>query len=228
MDHEAEGSARVDECERDDELLRRLEPLVRSVAVRFARDRTSAEELAQVCRIRIYEKREQIRKPEAVFGWARTVCRRVCIDAVATERRERERLVEDIRGIAVAGSRAEDPLAAIECREMQARVRSALRRLSPEQRRLLILRYWHGLSIVEIGSRLDVPDATVRTRLRRARRRLRCVPEIICYAPRRKSLWLRRPHGDNMEPATNGLPATPGGERRESGHTGRGDSNPPA
>lgn len=210
MDHDAEGSARLDGCEWGEDLLRRLEPLVRSVALRFARDRTTADELAQACRIRIYEKREQIRDPEAVFGWARTVCRRVCTDATATERRERERLVEDDRSIGVAGSMAQDPLAAVECREMRARVRSALGRLSPEQRRLLILRYWRGLSAVEIGFRLNVPEATVRTRLRRARRRLRCMPEIICYAPRRESLWLREPPGEKMELPANGSTASKG------------------
>ena len=210
MNHNDVGSARFDGCERDEDLLRRLEPLVRSVAARFAGDRTTADELAQACRIRIYAKREQIREPDAVFGWARTVCRRVCIDATTTARRERERLVGDDRSIAVAGSVAKDPLAAIECREMQVRVRSALRRLPPEQRRLLVLRYWRGLSIVEIGSRLNVPEATVRSRLRRARRRLRCAPEIICYAPPRESLWLRQPRGEDVEPAPTGSTSSKG------------------
>ncbi|MCY3809001.1 MAG: sigma-70 family RNA polymerase sigma factor [Gemmatimonadetes bacterium] len=210
MDHGAVGSARLDACERDEDLLRRLEPLVRSVVARFARDRTTADELAQACRIRIYKKREQIREPDAVFGWARTVCRRVCIDATTHERRDRERLVDDDRSVAVAGSMAQDPLAAIECREMQERVRSSLGRLSPEQRQLLILRYWRGLSIVEIGSHLNVPEATVRSRLRRARRRLRCAPEIICYAPRRESLWSRQPQGDKMEAAANGSTSSKG------------------
>lgn len=210
MDHDAEGSARLDGWERDEDLLRRLEPLVRSVAARFAGDRTTADELAQACRIRIYEKREQIREPDAVFGWARTVCRRVCIDATTTARRERERLVEDALSIAVAGSVAQDPSAAIECHEMQARVRSALRRLPPAQRQMLVLRYWRGLSIGEIGSRLNVPEATVRSRLRRARRRLRCAPELICYAPARESLWSRQPQGEDVGPATNGSTSSKG------------------
>ncbi len=198
MSHDSGGDRQSTEREGWDDLLLRLDPLILSVVGRFARDGDTADELAQACRIRIYEKQAQCRDPEAVFGWARTLCRRVCITAAGTERQDRDGFDEYEDGIAPGESLVPDPLSTVEASELRLRVRTAVKRLPAEQRRLLMLRYWHGLSAAEIARRLNLPAATVRTRLRRARLRLRRAPEIVCYAPRRPSLWSREPQDDMM------------------------------
>lgn len=214
MGHEGGNNRRPTECEGSDDLLLLLDPLIRSVVARFARDPATADELAQACRIRIHEKREQCCDLEAVFGWARTLCRRVCVNAAENERRDRERFVEDEGGIALAETSVPEPLAAAESGEMRLRVGCALERLLAEQQRLLMLRYWHGLSAADIARRLNLPAATVRTKLRRARLRLRHAPEIVCYAPRRPSLWSGKPGNDMMDETPNGAPPGPGGGAR--------------
>ena len=191
MRHDDNANHQARTCEAGEHLLLRLEPLIRSVVAEFARDRASADELAQVCRIRLYEKREQCRELEAVFGWAKRLCQRVCLTAVRNERRDRRRFTPDENGIASADTAIPDPLAAVETGEMRLRVGSAVEHLPAAQRRLLRMRYWQGLSAVDIARRLDLPAATVRTRLRRACSRLQRAPEIVCYAPRRPSLWSR-------------------------------------
>ena len=198
MSHDSGGDRQSTEREGWDDLLLRLDPLILSVVGRFARDGDTADELAQACRIRIYEKQAQCRDPEAVFGWARTLCRRVCITAAETERQDRDGFDEYEDGIAPGESLVPDPMSTVEASELRLRVRTAVKRLPAEQRRLLMLRYWHGLSAAEIARRLNLPDATVRTKLRRARLRLRRAPEIVCYAPRRPSLWSREPQDDMM------------------------------
>jgi RNA polymerase sigma-70 factor (ECF subfamily) len=45
--------------------------------------------------------------------------------------------------------------------------------LTPEQRVVVVLRFWRDLSIEEIADRLDVPSGTVRSRLHYALRSLR-------------------------------------------------------
>ena len=196
MDHDGGNDRRPAEREGCDDLLVRFDPLILSVVGRFARDRDTADELAQACRIRIYEKQGQCRDPEAVFGWARTLCRRVCITAAVTERQDRDGFDEYEDGTESGESLVPDPLAIVEASELRLRVRTAVERLRAEQRRLLMLRYWHGLSAAEIARRVNLPAATVRTTLRRARLRLRRAPEIVCYAPRRPSLWSREPQDD--------------------------------
>lgn len=192
MRHNDGSSHQARECEAGEEMLLRLEPLIRSVVAGFARDRARVDELVQVCRIRLYEKQEQCREPEAVFGWAKRLCQRVCLTAVRNERREWRRFTADENGIGAAEKAIPDPLTAIETGEMRLRVESAVEHLPAAQRRMLRMRYWQGLNVMDIARHLDLPAATVRTRLRRARLRLQRAPEIVCYAPARPSLWSRR------------------------------------
>ena len=199
-------STRGDGRCRDDDLLRRVEPLVQSVAVRFARDRTTAEELAQACRIRIHEKRRQCRYPEALLGWAKTLCQRVCTDAVGRDRIERDRLVETDGEVTAAADTAPGPLASAETAELRDRIGRALARLPDQQRRLLLLRYWYGLSTNEIAGREGLPASTVRNKLRRACLRLRRTPELACYAPRRPSLWSQGPGNGIFNGSNIGTP----------------------
>ena len=202
MHHDDGDDHQARACEAGEDLLLRLEPLIRSIVARFARDRASADELVQVCRIRLYEKREQCREPEAVFGWAKRLCQRVCLTAVRNERRDRRRFTAGENGIASAETAIPDPLAACETGEMRLRVGSAVEHLPAEQRGLLRMRYWQGLSAMDIARRLDLPAATVRTRLRRIRHVLQRAREIVCYAPPRPSLWSR--------PSENGMMDEPG------------------
>ncbi len=55
----------------------------------------------------------------------------------------------------------------------QARVRRALAELGPEQRRVLELAYFEGLSCSEIAARITVPIGTVKSRIAAGLERLR-------------------------------------------------------
>jgi RNA polymerase sigma-70 factor, ECF subfamily len=54
-----------------------------------------------------------------------------------------------------------------------ARVRAALGSLGPEQRRVLELAYFEGLSCTEIAARVEIPVGTVKSRIAAALERLR-------------------------------------------------------
>jgi RNA polymerase sigma factor (sigma-70 family) len=78
-----------------------------------------------------------------------------------------DRLRAELPGALVAGAGAgnED--------ERAADVRAALARLGAEDRELLMLSSWEGLSPGEIAVVLELPAVTLRSRLHRARKRLR-------------------------------------------------------
>jgi RNA polymerase sigma-70 factor (ECF subfamily) len=57
--------------------------------------------------------------------------------------------------------------------EARDRVHEALRRLPVEQQVMLELKYWEDLATAEIAAIMEIPEATVRTRLFRARAALR-------------------------------------------------------
>lgn len=52
-------------------------------------------------------------------------------------------------------------------------IAGALHTLTPEQRIVVVLRYWRDLSIEEIAERVRIPSGTVRSRLHYALRTLR-------------------------------------------------------
>lgn len=60
-----------------------------------------------------------------------------------------------------------------ELRVEQRLVLAALQRLSEDDRELLVLAVWEGLSYTQIAAVIGVPIGTVRSRLSRARKRLR-------------------------------------------------------
>ncbi|HZK49545.1 MAG TPA: sigma-70 family RNA polymerase sigma factor, partial [Thermoleophilia bacterium] len=71
------------------------------------------------------------------------------------------------------GPVGQDPQAALERLELRRAVWDALRRLSPADSEILILREFQELSYAEIAGVLDVPPGTVMSRLHAARRRMR-------------------------------------------------------
>jgi RNA polymerase sigma-70 factor (ECF subfamily) len=140
----------------------------------IVRDRPLAEDITQAAFIRAYERIGQF-DPEASFGpW---FLRSVANDAIkAVERARRTTpLAEDGDGAPalLLVDPAAGPAALFEQAEDASVVWTLLGRLPAKQRAVIVLRYYVGLTDVEIADRLDVPRATVRWRLFAARDRLR-------------------------------------------------------
>jgi RNA polymerase sigma-70 factor (ECF subfamily) len=100
---------------------------------------------------------------------------RVTINRCNLQHRRQSRWGEIWRGLARFWSdaaEAGDPAEAVSQAEQQGLVRRTLQRLAPELRSVLVLRYFAEFDSKEIGSILHLPDVTVRSRLRAARKRL--------------------------------------------------------
>lgn len=98
---------------------------------------------------------------------------RVTINACLLEHRRRKRFAKVVDGASREAhtrqvAHADPPGDAIRGEELQA-VRLALRELDGVLLAPLVLRYFCELDATRIGELLDLPPATVRTRLRRAR-----------------------------------------------------------
>ena len=106
------------------------------------------------------------------LAWLTTIARSRAIDRLRRGRLERQRtepLDAAMHGGAVS-ARAEDDLMA---RELGAVVRTALESLPPEQREVIELAYYGGLSHSEIAAQRGLPLGTVKTRTRIGMMRLR-------------------------------------------------------
>lgn len=109
----------------------------------------------------------------AVSTWLLTIGRRRALDRLRAKGRRREEPIEqasEVSGIAAATG---DPSQAVESAERRAHVVAALQELPDEQREVLELGYFQGLSQSEIAQMTGQPLGTVKTRMRLAIQKLR-------------------------------------------------------
>ncbi|MGA2024825.1 MAG: sigma-70 family RNA polymerase sigma factor [Steroidobacteraceae bacterium] len=152
----------------------RYAPLLLSVAARVLGDRREAEDVLQDVFTQIWHKSSGYEAAlGSLTGWAVTLTRNKAIDRVRASGRRR-RLVEEVALSAEtseeSGASANDLLYGP---ERAARVRVALAALPGEQRQVIELAFFAGLSQSEIASRLQQPLGTVKARIRRGMLKLR-------------------------------------------------------
>lgn len=154
-------------------LVKRYQTEATRVAQLITRDRALAEDVVQNAFVRVYERIEQFDASRPFAPW---FFRIVTNDAIKAAQRSS-------RNIAFSASHsgeldqlpdaAPGPDEILDTLERFASVSAALEQLSPEQRAVIVLRYYVGLNDREVALRLASPAGTVRWRLHAARKRLR-------------------------------------------------------
>ena len=153
----------------------RYAPLLLSVAARILSDRREAEDVLQDVFTQIWHKSSGY---DAALGtlssWAVTLTRNKAIDRIRSSTRRR-RLMEEI---AISAEQTGEASVAsanelLHGRERAQRIRAALAGLPVEQRQVIELAFFAGLSQSEIAARLEQPLGTVKARIRRGMLKLR-------------------------------------------------------
>lgn len=103
--------------------------------------------------------------------WLMRVTYNHCMD-ILRRRKTLTRLLPKLYGRTTDRPEPGPEQAAVEAEE-QEEVRQAVARLPEQERVIVVLRFYQQLSYAEISSVLDIPEATVGTRLHRAREKLR-------------------------------------------------------
>jgi RNA polymerase sigma-70 factor (ECF subfamily) len=152
------------------ELVERVGDRMYAVAYQILRDSGGADDALQQAMIDIWRKLPTLKDPERFVAWAYRIVVRATYGEVASRRRWLLR--STIATVAPAGEA--DHAAAV---ADQDELDGALRRLRPEQRAVLVLKHFAGLSNPEIATALDVPEGTVRSRLYYATTALRAALE---------------------------------------------------
>jgi RNA polymerase sigma-70 factor, ECF subfamily len=175
-EHDAELMRRIRAGDRAAflEFYDRYAPLLMSVAARVLGDRREAEDVVQDVFTQIWHKSAAFdAELGTLAGWAVTLTRNKAIDRVRASSRRR-RLVEEVALNVDApeepGTTANDLLLGP---ERAARVRLALETLPEEQRQVIELAFFTGLSQAEVALRLQQPLGTVKARIRRGMLKLR-------------------------------------------------------
>jgi RNA polymerase sigma-70 factor (ECF subfamily) len=175
--HQTEGDVErslVERAQRGDrqafqELAFALSDRLFAVAHRILRDFDAAGDALQVALLRIWRDLPSLRDPDRLEAWAYRALVRACHDELRKERRRAPAL----RMLAVDEAAA-DPAVNLADREELDR---AFRKLTTEQRAVIVLQYYRDLTLTDIAEVLGVPIGTVRSRLHYAKRILRAAIE---------------------------------------------------
>jgi RNA polymerase sigma factor (sigma-70 family) len=153
------------------ELVRSFQDMAYACAYAVLGDFQLAEDAAQEAFISAWQKLGQLREPEAFPGWFRRVvlteCRRLT-------RGKRSRTISLDEGTDLPAPLI-DPQTAIEKDELTKAVFAAIKRLSLNERMVVLLFYIKEHSQSEISAFLNVPLTTVAKRLYSAKVRLRAM-----------------------------------------------------
>jgi RNA polymerase sigma-70 factor, ECF subfamily len=104
----------------------------------------------------------------SVSTWLISIARNKALSA--RRRRTDAQLDEKIE--ATVADSADDPEVALQEKDRNELLRRALKRLSPEHRQVVDLVYYHEKSVDDVAHILNVPPATVKTRMFHARKKL--------------------------------------------------------
>jgi RNA polymerase sigma-70 factor (ECF subfamily) len=145
-----------------------------SLVLHLLRDPDEAEDVVEETFWQAWRKADSYEPSKgAVSTWLLTIGRRKALDRLRARKRNREDTVEGVSTFADIPSGAPDPASDVQSSELRENVRAALRTLPDEQREVLELGYFTGLSQAEIAELTGQPLGTVKTRMRLAMHKLR-------------------------------------------------------
>lgn len=143
------------------------------IAYRILRDHHLAEDAVQQTLVTIWDQLPRLRDPERFDAWTYRVVVRAST-ALASRDRRGGAMVSLLPDDVDQAGRAADDYGAVADRD---RLERGFRRLKPEQRAILVLQHYAGLSLAEIADTLDIPMGTAASRLHYATRSLRAAIE---------------------------------------------------
>ena len=136
--------------------------------LRFVSNETLAEDLLSEVFLDVWRQAGRFQRRSSVSTWLLAIARHKALSA----RRRRTGAELDEKIEATVADPANDPEAALQEKDRAEVLRRALIRLSSEHREVIDLVYYHEKSVDEVAHILDVPPATVKTRMFYARKKL--------------------------------------------------------
>jgi RNA polymerase sigma-70 factor (ECF subfamily) len=151
-----------------DRLIQARLEAARRLAGALLRSAPDAEDAVHDAAIRAWEHWSELRDIDRFDAWFDRILVNRCREIV---RRQKVRLIEPAQQ---ADASFPDPTGALDQRDA---LRDALRRLGPDHRIVVVLRFVEDLPLSAIAQRTGVPEGTVRSRLHYALRELRVAYE---------------------------------------------------
>lgn len=170
-----------------EQIVRRYQRPVLTLIGRMTGDWTGAEDLAQEAFVKAFRNLAAFDTTRRLSSWLFRIAHNTAIDALRRARAPEISIdasgqTPDEPGRAPAGPAGSDP---VEQQALGQALDTAMRRLRPEFRAAVMLRYDEGLPFDEIGQVLGIPEVTARSHVRRARKELARYLTAAGWAPAR-------------------------------------------
>lgn len=157
------------------EIYARYARLVFSVALDTLKDPASAEEIVQLVFTKVWRYARHYKLERGKFSaWVSTIARHQCIDEIRHRRINPITFSDDLEAFDNSKARGNTNPTRVEQDILeQARIREALQQIPTNERVVIELAYWGGMSHQEIALHCRAPLGTVKTRIRLGMRRLK-------------------------------------------------------
>ena len=147
------------------------------LAYRYTGQRDDAEDLVQDVLLKLFPRLEEMQSVDKLGPWLSRVLYRQYVDQYRRQQRSPITYMDDEETVYETHASEQAGPAAVTNNEMTHQVlEQALNQLNEDQRILIMLNDVEGYSLQEINEMLDIPVGTLKSRLSRARNKLR---EII-------------------------------------------------
>jgi len=161
-----------------EEIVKTYEKPIYNLALRYTANPDDAFDVTQDVFLRVYRSIDTFKGQSKFSTWLYQIATNICIDYCrkASRKKEISMVVTDESGEETEMDFADTsptPEQSVEHTELREEITRCIEKLGDEHRMILILRDIDGLSYQEIGSILGMEQGTVKSRLFRAREKLR-------------------------------------------------------
>jgi RNA polymerase sigma-70 factor (ECF subfamily) len=136
--------------------------------LRLVRNEATAEDLISEVFLDVWRQAGKFEGRSAVSTWILSIAR---FKALSALRRRSEEELDEQKAAAIA-DHADDPEATLAKKDKGEVLRQCLTALSAEHREVIDLVYYHEKSVEEVAAIVGIPEATVKTRMFYARKKL--------------------------------------------------------
>jgi len=136
--------------------------------LRLVRNEATAEDLISEVFLDVWRQAGKFEGRSAVSTWMLSIAR---FKALSALRRKPEQELDDETAAAIE-DQADDPEVTLAKKDKGAALRQCLTALSAEHREVVDLVYYHEKSVEEVARIVGIPEATVKTRMFYARKKL--------------------------------------------------------
>lgn len=146
-------------------LVERWQQRIHRLAYRYFASHDEAMEITQKTFIRVYHKLNTLDDTNQFAAWIYRIANNLCLDETKRAGRRRSSPMEALEEHPVAKSLTSNPDRQVEHDELGSILQLALNQLPPEQRIVVIMKEYEGLTFREIAEILEEPENTVKSRL---------------------------------------------------------------